>query len=162
MLRRSRQSLQSSRAQSEKWPWMFWVASLLPSHRVRVLGLFLSSTANRLQSTNLDQYVQVKYIQEGRSKVEGPSLDVRVAERSCHSAHRITNSDVARVGMSESHGVGELGGRGGRVTQGNRSVDGIGPVGRVQVLPRPPHTVDLGVVEVKVWVTCFVVSRTSL
>jgi hypothetical protein len=64
--------------------------------------------------------------------------------------------------MSESHGVGELGGRGGRVTQGNRSVDGIGPVGRVQVLPRPPHAVDLGVVEVEVWVTCFVVSRTSL
>ena len=141
---------------------MFWVASLLPSHRVRVLDLFLSSTANRLQSTNPDEYVQVKYIQEGRSKVEGPSLDVRVAERSSHSAHRITNSDVARVGMSESHGVGELGGRGGRVTQGNRSVDGIGPVGRVQVLPRPPHAVDLGVVEVEVWVTCFVVSRTSL
>ena len=61
--------------------------------------------------------------------------------------------------MSESHGVRELGRGGGGVTERNRSVDGGSPFCGVHVLPRPPHAVDLAVMEVKPWVTCSLLAQ---
>jgi hypothetical protein len=93
-----------------------------------------------------------------RKQTPPPCLDVGVAERSTHGAHRITDSDVSRISVSESHSVGELGCRSGGVTESDSAVDGGSPLRGVHVLPSPPHTVDLAVMEVEVWVTCWLLA----
>ena len=64
-----------------------------------------------------------------------PPLDVGVAERSTHRAHRIANSDVTRVRPLESHGVGELRVRGSGIGNNSCTVDGVGALSGVHVLP---------------------------
>jgi hypothetical protein len=72
---------------------------------------------------------------EETRRYEIQHLDVGVAERSTHRAHRIANSDVTRVRPLESHGVGKLGVWGSGVRNNSGSVDGVGAVSGVHVLP---------------------------
>jgi len=108
--------------------------SLFYCHEIRMVGLFLRSITNLLSPAVQNYRVRAKYIQEGNES-QKPRLDVGVAERSTHGAHRITNSDVSGVGVFEGHNVGELGRRSGGVTEGDGSVDGVSPFRGVYVLP---------------------------
>jgi len=81
-------------------------------------------------------------------------LDVGVAKRSTHGAHGVSNSNVLRVSIAKRHCVGELSLGCGRCCDDGSSVNSIGALGRVHVLPGPPNTVDLTVVEVEPWITC--------
>jgi hypothetical protein len=72
---------------------------------------------------------------EEARRYETQDLDVGVAERSTHRAHRIANSDVTRVRPLESHGIGKLGVRGSGVRKDSGSVDCVGAFSGIHVLP---------------------------
>jgi hypothetical protein len=74
---------------------------------------------------------------------------VRVKHFILDVPHRITDCNRTRVCVTQGHCVTELCGRGCWVTESNGSVDGVRAVRRVQVLPGPPHAVDLRVMEVE-------------
>lgn len=63
--------------------------------------------------------------------------------------HRVANRDRARERVAQGHCVTKLRGWGCWVTKSDGSVDGVRAVRRVQVLPGPPHAVDLGMVKVE-------------
>lgn len=79
-------------------------------------------------------------------------LDVCVAERSTHSGHCASNSNIAWVRVAQGHGISELAGRCRGVRNHNSAVDSVSAGRRVQVLPCPPRPVDLSMVEEEVGV----------
>ena len=74
---------------------------------------------------------------------------VRVAEGSAHSAHGISNSNLPRVCVAQCHLVSELRGWSCWVRNNSGTVDSVGARRRVEVLPCPPDTVNLSVMEVE-------------
>jgi hypothetical protein len=70
-------------------------------------------------------------------------LDVGIAEWSSHCGHGVSNGNVAWVSITQGHCVGELALWSGRVGNDDGTVNGVGALGGVQVLPRPPDTINL-------------------
>ena len=77
-----------------------------------------------------------------------PASFVSVAELSIHRVHCIANRNVRHADAPQRHGVLERAvARRGRVEDGDGPRDLARPSPRILVLPDPPRSVDLAVVE---------------
>lgn len=84
---------------------------------------------------------------------EKKCLNVCVTEWSTHGAHCRLNCDVPSIGIAQRYGVTKLRGGCRWVGNSNRPVDGVGTLRGVEILPCPPHTVDLRMMKEEVRVS---------
>lgn len=131
---------------------VFIIASLL--FCIDYTGVVYSVNSKRSMATNGKLCARQIFTWMFKNVFQCSHLDVGVAEGPTHGAHGVSNSNVLSVSMTKRHCVGELSLGCGRCCDHGSSVNGIGALGRVHVLPGPPNTVDLAVVEEEPWVTC--------
>jgi hypothetical protein len=88
-----------------------------------------------------------KYVYEKSSGAY--ALDVCIAEWAAHGTHCLADRDRTRVCVAQSHRITEFRSRRCGVPKGDGTVDGVSAARGVEVLPSPPHTVNLRMVEIE-------------